>query len=52
MDEDIESYMQVKAECDFTLAGSDRMQLLKGYRDVLEHPMMDVIMPNVTIGGG
>ncbi len=51
-DGDIEGYARVKAECQFTVAGGERMQLLKGYRDVLEHPMMDVIMPDVTIVGG
>ena len=50
--DDIAGYQEVKERCGMTLSGAESRQLRRGFRDVLAHEMMDVIMPDVTIVGG
>ena len=51
-DEDVEAYLEVKARCGMRVAGGERRMLRQGFWEVMEHRMMDVIMPDVTIVGG
>ena len=51
-DEDVEGYLEVKARCGMQVAGGERRMLRQGFWEVMEHRMMDVIMPDVTIVGG
>ena len=51
-DEDVEAYLEVKGRCGMRVAGGERRMLRQGFWEAIEHRMMDVIMPDITIVGG
>ena len=49
---DLDACLRVKEGCGMTVAGGEQRMLRHGFVEVLERPVMDVIMPDVTVIGG
>ncbi len=51
-DKDLAGYSRIRAESGLTIAGGERMMLRRGFWDMVDREVMDIVMPDVTIVGG
>ena len=51
-EDDLEVCLRVKEQCGMRVAGGEQRMLRQGFFEVIERPVMDVIMPDVTVIGG
>lgn len=51
-DEDIEGYRVIKEQCGMTVAGGETRRLIRGFWEMMDASVVDVIMPDITMVGG
>jgi len=51
-DDNIAGYQALKANCGMRLAGGERLMWRQSFWPLLEHQMMQVVMPDVSVVGG